>query len=68
MRSLNNRSILRFLFESELIGVTAFSLSTVGGFKWESGITFSADFLVTVEFFSDSGNGWIHDTTSKSQD
>jgi len=48
--------------------VTAFSLSTIGSFKWESGITFSADFLVTVEFFGNGSDGWIHDTTSKSQD
>lgn len=46
--------------------MTAFSLSTVGSFEWESGVTFSADFLVAVEFFSDSGDGWIHDTTSES--
>jgi len=51
-----------------LIGVTTFSLSAVGGFEWESSVAFSTDFLITVELFSNSSNGWIHDTTSESQD
>ena len=48
--------------------MSALSLSAVGGFEWESGVTFSADFLITVELFSNGSNGWIHDTTSESQD
>ena len=60
-------SILGFLLESELVGVTAFSLSTVGGFEGEGGIAFSTDLLVTIELLGDGGDGWIHDTSSESQ-
>ena len=48
--------------------MAALSLSTVGSFEWESGITFSADFLITVELLSDGYNGGIHDTSSESKD
>ena len=64
---LLSRSILGFLFESELVGVSTFSLSAVGCFEGESCIAFSADLLIAVEFFGDGGDGWIHDTSSESE-
>jgi hypothetical protein len=50
-----------------LIGVTALSLSAICGFQGKSCITFSANFLVAVEFFSNGSDGWVHDTSSESQ-
>jgi len=51
-----------------LVGVTALSLSTVGGFEWKSGIAFSADFFITVELFGNGCDGGVHDTSSESED
>ena len=48
--------------------MSAFSLSAVGGLEGESSIAFSADFLVTVVYFGDGGDGWVHNTSSKSKD
>ena len=63
-----NLSVLGFLFKTKLIAVTAFSLAAVGGLKGKSSITFSANFLVAVEFFSNCGDGGVHYTSSKSED
>ena len=46
----------------------ALSLSTVSGLKRKSSITLSADLLVAIEFFSNGGDGWIHNTSSQSED
>ena len=62
-----SRSIFRFLFKSDLIGVTAFSLTAVGCLDGESGITFSADFLLAINFLGNGGNGGVHGTSSKSE-
>jgi hypothetical protein len=48
--------------------VTAFSLSTVGSLEGKSCITFSADFLITIELFGNGSDSWVHDTTSESED
>lgn len=48
--------------------MSAFSLSAVGSFKGKSGVAFSADFLVAVEFLGDGSDGGVHDTSSKSED
>ena len=48
--------------------MSAFSLSAVSSLKGESGVAFSANFLVAVEFFSDGSDCGIHDTSSKSED
>ena len=64
---MSSGSILGFLFESQLIAMTAFSFSAVGGFKGKSGVTFTADLLVTVVFFGNSSNGGIHHTSSESE-
>ena len=61
-------SVLWLLLESELVAVTALSLAAVGGFQGEGGVAFSANFLVTVVFFSDSCNGGVHHTSSQSED
>jgi hypothetical protein len=61
-------SILGFLLESKLIAVSALSLSTVSSLKRKSSIAFSADLLVAIEFFSNSSDGWIHNTSSQSED
>ena len=47
--------------------MSALSLAAVSGLEWEGSVAFSADFLVTVEFFSNSGNSGIHHTSSESQ-
>ena len=48
--------------------MSALSLPAVGGFEWQRSVALSANFLVAVEFFSDSGNGWVHNASSKSED
>ena len=48
--------------------MTAFSFTAVGGFQGEGGITFSADLLIAIVFFSDGGDGGIHDSSSESED
>ena len=68
MGCLNNRrSILGFLLESELVAVTALSLSAVGGLEGESGVALAADFLIAVELLGDGSDGGIHHTSSESQ-
>ena len=62
-----SRSIFWFLFKSDLIGVTAFSLAAVACLDGQSGVTFSADFLVTISLLGDGCNGGVHGSTSKSQ-
>ena len=52
------------LLGSHVGAVTALSLSAVGGFQWKSGVAFSANFLITIELFSDGGDSWIHHTSS----
>jgi len=47
--------------------VTALSLSAVGGFQGESGVTLSTDFLVAVELLGNGCDGGVHDTSSESQ-
>jgi len=47
--------------------VTALSLSTVSSLQGESGVTLSADFLITVELLGDSLDSGIHHTSSESQ-
>jgi len=63
-----SRSILGFLLESELVGVSALSLPAVSGLKGKGCVAFSADLLVAVELFGDGSDGGIHDTSSESED
>lgn len=48
--------------------MTALSLSAVGGLEGKGSVTFSADLLVAVELFGNGGDGWVHDTSSESED
>lgn len=50
-------------FESDLVRVTAFSLSAVGGFDGESSVAHSANLLFTVIFLGQSLQGRFHSTT-----
>ena len=50
-------------FKSELIGVSAFSLSAVGSLDGESGVTDTADFEMAVGFLSQSFQSGFHSTT-----
>jgi hypothetical protein len=61
------KSIFRFFFESELVGVTAFSFSAIEGFRWQSSITFSTNFFFTIVFFGKGGNGGFHGSSFKFQ-
>ena len=45
--------------------MSALSLPAVGGLEGKGGIAFSADFLVTVVFFGNCSDGWVHDTSSQ---
>ena len=62
-----SRSIFGFLLESELVAVTALSLSAVSGFDGEGSIALSADFLVAVELLGDGSDSGVHDTSSESE-
>ncbi|KAH3664114.1 hypothetical protein OGAPHI_004828 [Ogataea philodendri] len=59
--------LFKLLLWSQLVGVTALSLSAVGGSWWESSVTLSANGLLTVVFGSQSLEGWLNDTTSQSK-
>lgn len=48
--------------------MSTFSLAAVSGFEGKSGVAFSADFLVAVEFLGDGSDGGVHDTSSESED
>ena len=45
--------------------MSALSLPAVGGLEGKGGIAFSADFLVTVVFFGNCSDGWVHHTSSQ---
>ena len=61
------RSILWLLLESQLVGVTALSLSAVGSLQGKSGIALSTDFLVLVVGLGDGSHCGIHTSSSESQ-
>ena len=67
-RGTITQSFSELLLGSDVGGVTALSLSAIGGFQGKSCVAFSANLLVAVEFFSNGSDGWIHDTSSESQD
>ena len=48
--------------------MSALSLSAVCGLEGEGSVALPANFLVAVEFFSDSGDGGVHNTSSESED
>lgn len=47
--------------------MTALSLTAVGCLNWKSGIAFSANFLVAVEFLSDGSDSRVHNSSSQSE-
>lgn len=61
-------SILGLFLESQLIAMTAFSLSAVGGLEGKGGVALTADLLVAVVFLSNSSDGGVHHTASESED
>jgi hypothetical protein len=61
-------SILRFLLESELVGMTTLSLSAVGSFDGEGCITLSANLFLNVAGFGNGSHGGIHTSSSQSED
>lgn len=61
------RSVLGLLFESKLVGVTAFSFTAVSGLKGESSIAFPADFLVAIVLFGNGSDSRIHHSTSQTE-
>jgi hypothetical protein len=61
-----NRSF-KFLLWTQLVGVTTLSLTAVGSSWWQSGVTLSADGLLTVVLGSKSLQRWLNDTTSQSE-
>ena len=48
--------------------MTTPSLSAVGCFEWESGITLSADLFIDVVLLGDGSNSGVHSSSSESQD
>jgi hypothetical protein len=61
-------SILGLFLESQLVAMTAFSLSAVGGLEGKSGVALTADLLVAVVFLGNGSDGGIHHTSSKPED
>ena len=47
------------LLWSDITPVTALFLSAVCSVLWESGVTFSADHLITLVLSSESSKGWL---------
>ena len=56
---LQEGSSLDLLLWSDITPVTALFLSAVCSVLWESGVTFSADHLITLVLSSESGKGWL---------
>jgi hypothetical protein len=63
MMLLFYKSFFGSFFESDLIGVTALSLSAVGGLNGESGIANSANLFLTVVFLCQSLKSGFHSAT-----
>ena len=59
--------LLQLLLGSDVGGVSAFLLTTIGGSGMKTSITFTANHFVGIVFLGQKSQGWFNDTTTKSQ-
>ena len=59
--------LLQLLLGSDVGGVSALLLTTIGGSGMKTSITFTANHFVGIVFLGQKSQGWFNDTTTKSQ-
>ena len=59
--------LLQLLLGSDVGGVSAFLLTTIGGSGMKTSVTFTANHFVGIVFLGQKSQGWFNDTTTKSQ-
>ena len=64
----NLKHLLQFFLWAKLRSVSTLFLAAVLGTGGKTGVAFTADHTVTVEFFGKSGKGWVNGTATKTED
>ena len=62
-----NEIFLGFFFKSELVSMSALSLTAVGSLELQNAIAFPTDLFGAVKLFGDGGNSGIHQASSQSE-
>ena len=66
--SVKSTTLLNLLFWSQLVGVTALLLPAVGSSRWQTGVAFSADHLITVVFAGKGFEGGFDNAAAETED